>query len=347
MNLTEIREVINEQLENLRDTGGPYGCYRAGPGCRPDLYASLDVALMRVIMGENLLETVTDEQRRQWIDHINSFLLWRRGEEKDGSYGDTLKHSALHANGMSIGALGVLGGQQACRVKLYEAFDTEDKVEHWLEHEVNWFIQWASSHKFWGGMHCYSMSKHCTDSWRRCVFAWLDANVDEQTGWWKKGTPHSDRHQPLGGSVHILPIYEHHDHPFPYPERVVDSVLALQLPNGRWFDRDDPCVMTYLELDALYALSVMRRWVPDYRKDEVHEAVVRYDKLVRDYWPETGVELTRKHHPHWILAAVGTFGLMQQLLPEQYTDSVQWTDIFSDLRFYQTHNVECDEVPEG
>ena len=32
-------------------------------------------------------------------------------------------------------------------------------------------------------------------------------------------------------------MYEHHGRAFPYPERVIDSVLALQLRNGRWLDR--------------------------------------------------------------------------------------------------------------
>ena len=30
--------------------------------------------------------------------------------------------------------------------------------------------------------------------------------------------------------MHIIPIYQHHNVEFPFPERVIDSVLDLQLP---------------------------------------------------------------------------------------------------------------------
>ena len=50
-------------------------------------------------------------------------------------------------------------------------------------------------------------------------------------------------------------MYEHHGRDFPQPERLIDSVVELQLPNGRWLDRPGPHAMHYLELDALYALK--------------------------------------------------------------------------------------------
>ncbi len=45
-------------------------------------------------------------------------------------------------------------------------------------------------------------------------------------------------------------------------------------------------------------------------------------------------------HPHRILAAVGTFGLLQTLLHDRFTDQVAWTDIFSDIALYDTGSVE-------
>ena len=40
---------------------------------------------------------------------------------------------------------------------------------------------------------------------------------------------------------------------------------------------------------------------------------------------------------------VGAFGLLNQLLPETYADSVRWTDIFSDVGLYRTREVEAVE----
>lgn len=337
LSLREVREKILEHCEKIRDQEGPYGAYRMGVGQRTDLYASLDVGILRHIMGEVLPDSLSSAQRTAWIDHINSYALSR-----DGSYTDTYNHSALHANGMVIGALGILGGRQRYNVKLYDAFRTVETVESWLEN-INWSRQWGASHLFWGGIHCYSLSSHCRPAWLEVVFSWLNRNLDEHSGWWRKGIPHADRHQALGGSVHILPIYQHHNRVFPFPERVIDSVLSLQLPNGRWNSRPRNAdhAMHYLELDALYALKYMAELAPNYRRKAVQNAVIKYGELVKAYWRAKQTSLLAQH-PHRILSAVGTFGLLHQWLPDQFPDDVQWTDIFSDIRLYNTAAVETD-----
>jgi hypothetical protein len=336
LNLDVVRDVVSVHLDKILDKNGPYGSYRPATKQRPDLYSSCDVAQIRTIWGEDLENTLSENQRFEWISHINSFA-----DKTDGSYFDRFGHSKLHANGMTIGALGALGGKQKYPVKLYDEFNTPEKVIPWLE-QINWANQWSASHNFWGGIHCFSMSKNCTYGWLNVVFEWLNNNLDENFGWWRKGTIYSDRHQPLGGSVHILPVYEHKKRIFPYPEKVIDSVLALQLPNKRWLNRDrrsDQSYMHYLELDALYALKYMQKLAPYYRKDNIQKAVFEYGKNVIDYWNNKQTELLAMH-PHRILSAIGIFGLLQYHLPEMFYDEVQWTDIFSDKQFYRTDLVE-------
>lgn len=331
VNLSEVREQVMAFCGRLQDREGPYGCYRRAIGQRPDLYSTCDIAIMRHVMGEDLTGTVSAADRAAWADHINSFVARYR---PDGRYSDTFGHSPLHANGMVVGALGVLGARQVLPVRLYEAFSSEEKVASWLDTEINWSTQWGASHLFWGGMHCFSMSARCTAQWRATVFDWLDAQLDEATGWWRRGVPHADRHQPLGGSVHILPIYQHHGRVFPLPERVIDSVLALQLPNGRWQDRkDDVHVMGYLELDALYAMRYLQSLAPGYRTADIAASVARYADLVRDYWNHQREALLALH-PHRVLSATGTFGLLQQFMPDAFPDGQVWTDIFSDIALY-------------
>jgi hypothetical protein len=334
--LSLLRADFNEQFEKLRDKDGLYGAYRGGARKRPDLYASLDVAVTRALMGENLL-ALPETHRCEWADHINSFARTFHGRAPDGGYYDTFGHSDLHCNGMVIGALGVIGGKQRFPCRLYDPFKEIRDVATWLE-KIDWAEQWSASHLFWGGMHCFSFSRECTPEWLETVFAWLDRNLDHQTGWWRAGVPHADRHQPLGGSVHIIPIYEHHARRFPVPERVIDSVLALQLDNGQWLHgRSNP--FTYLELDALYAYALMRTWAPGYRKGDIAASVTKYGKAAVKYMNEKRKDLLT-WHPHLILAAAGALGLLQQLDPENFVDSNKWTNIFGDKRFYQTAAVE-------
>jgi hypothetical protein len=337
IDLSAMRREVMDYCKRMQIKDAPYGHYRGGAKGRAGLYASCDIALIRVCMGEDLTKTLTDKQRQEWIDHINSF------QQPDGSYSDTFGHTQLHANGMAIGALGVLGGKQKYAVQLYEPLDEPDEIVQWLETEVDWVNQHGGSHAFWGGMHCFSMSKRCTDEWLDAVFTWLNENLDEKTGWWRKGVPHSNVLQPLGGSVHIIPIYEHHGREFPYPERVIDSVLKLQQPGGEWHTSPRTNYLTYIDMDALYALLLMSQYAPDYRKQDIQDAINKYGTLAYSHY-QVGKEILLNGHPHGVLAAVSAFGCLQQLNPDRFQDTATWTDIFSHRGFYLTDEVEV--LPE-
>jgi len=329
--LADFRRQALAHVETLRVPGMPLGCYfdRLGGASKPSLYASCDVAHLRTVMGEDLQKALTEQERQAWIDHINSFAL------PDGTYGPARKsHSAQHANGMVVGALGVLGGKQKYPVRLYDDFDTVEEIAPWLE-RVNWHKQWSGSHLFWGGMHCFSLSSRCTDVWRAAVFDWLDSNLDPRTGWWRNGVSPAGPYEPLGGGAHIWPIYQHHSRRFPHPERVIDSILALQKPDGCWLGYGN-----YMELDALYGLRYMSSLAPHHRADDIARAAMHHGRGLVVQWPGL---LSRKPDPHILLGTIGAFGLLQQLLPHTFVDDVRWTDIFSDPRLYQTRLVEVLE----
>ena len=278
-------------------------------------------------MGEDLTRTLTPEQRQQWVDHINSFA------RPDGTY-ENPNHSEMHRNGMVVGALAVLGGRQKYPVRLYDEFDELDEIEPWLE-RVRWDRQWSASHLFWGGMHCYSMSRKCSQQWRDRVFQWLDANLDPESGWWRKKVPQAGRHiEVLGGAAHIWPVYQHHQRRFLYPERVIDSILAMQQADGSWLEFSN-----YMELDALYGLAYMHSLVRDYRAEDIAAAAHRHGRLVQERYAQF---LSSAPDAHILLAAVGTLALLQDLDAEHFHDTVRWSDIFSDRRFYKTDQVERD-----
>ncbi len=331
VSLPDIRHQVLAYTESLQVPGKPLGWYfdHESATTAPSLYASCDVAFMRTVMGEDLQKMLTPEQRQGWIEHINSFA------QPDGTYGpDRKKHSPEHGNGMVIGTLGVLGGRQKYPVRLYDRFDSPEEIGPWLE-KIDWYRQWGGSHLFWGGMHCYSMSSRCTEQWRKAMFDWLDANLDPRTGWWRKGVPHFKPWEPVAGGAHIWPCYQHNHRRFPYPERVIDGILAMQRPDGSWLVYGN-----YMELDALYGLVYMSSLVPSYRRADILEAARRHGAGWVRNWPGF---LARKPDLHVLLGAVGVFGLLQQLLPEDFVDTATWTDIFSDLRFYQTAKVEVLE----
>ena len=328
MDLAIARQQILEYCSSLQLSGKPYGAVRtrALPDAPATLYASCDVAWIRACMGEELKRTLTATQRQQWIGHINSFV------RPDGTY-ENPNHSETHRNGMVIGALAVLGGKQEYPVSLYDEFDELNEIVPWLE-EIRWERQWGASHLFWGGMHCYSMSSGCSRPWRERVFQWLDDNLDPETGWWRKGVPQAGRHiEVLGGAAHIWPIYQHHQQRFPYPQQVIDSILAMQQPDGSWLGFSN-----YMELDALYGLAYMHSLVPAYRTDDVAAAARRHGRLVQSRYAQF---LSACPDAHTLLAVVGTLALLQELDSERFCDDIRWSDIFSARKFYETDRVEC------
>jgi hypothetical protein len=331
MDLSFVRQQVLEYCSSLQVENQPYGVVRNRdlPEAPATLYASCDVAWIRACMGEELSETLAPSQRRQWIDYINSFA------RDDGAYVGG-RHSLQHANGMVIGALAVLGGRQKFPVTLYEEFDDVDEIEPWLEN-VRWERQWGASHLFWGGMHCYSLSDRCSDAWRERVFHWLDDNLDPTTGWWRRGVPQAGRHiEVLGGAAHIWPIYQHHQRRFPHPRQVIDSILAMQQPDGSWLGFGN-----YMELDALYGLAYMHSLAPDHRPGDISAAACRHGRLMQQYYAGF---LSAAPNAHLLLAVVGTLALLQELDPNHFQDDVRWSDIFSDRLFYRTDRVECVAV---
>lgn len=336
VDLGPIRSELLARLEARRVDGGPFGAYAAKPGGPPDFYTSMDVVHVRTVTGENLRATLTPEERREWALHLGDF---QDGEGRFvGTYNGLSQH---HALGMVIGALGPLGHGLPRSHGLFEDLLRPEHLPGWLE-RIDWAAQWAASHVFWGGMHCFAMGGGCTPEWKQAAFAWLDRELDPDTGWWRRGVPHMDRHQGLGGSAHIVPIYEHLGVRFPYPEALIDSILALQLPGGFWLDLPGYYPVSYLELDALYLLKFAGRAAPDHRAADIDLAVGRFADYAMRCWETRREELFDEHPHHW-LGFAGALGLLQQLQPGRFRDTRRWTDIFSDCRLYQT-DVVCDRT---
>jgi hypothetical protein len=117
------------------------------------------------------------------------------------------------------------------------------------------------------------------------------------------------------------------------------NLLALQTDSGIWLDNPGAVPLSYLELDALYALHYMQKLVPGYRKGDVDAALDRY-AAATDAWWTAHQDYAYTWDPHRVLAAIGCFGLLQQFRPEDYPDTNTWTDIFTHKPFYDTAAVE-------
>ena len=331
VDLAAVRDKFENRFTLHQVAAASFGQFKMrAADAGPSYYASIDVALSQTIMGVDLTSAYSDQQRAEWISHLHTYA------RPDGTYSDTFGHSQLHANGQTIGALGVLGGKQLFpATPLYAPFNEPAEAQTYLANSINWTSQWGESHKFWGGLDMYSHSSVATPEWKSAVFDWLDANIDPTTGWWRLGQQPSSNLQGLGGGAHIWPIYEQSGREFPEPERVIDRILSMQVASGRFGGNNSG----YMDLDALYGLRYMRSISPDYRTAEIDQAVKKFGQ-----WIAGDVDAFLAGNPtmHETLSKVGAFGLLNQLAPTLFPDSTgaAWSDIFTDQRFYQTAAVE-------
>jgi hypothetical protein len=90
----------------------------------------------------------------------------------------------------------------------------------------------------------------------------------------------------------------------------------------------------------------MRSLSPSYRTAEINSAVQNFGQYLAGSFNSF---ISSGPTMHEVLAKVGSFGLLNQLSPTQFPDSTgaQWTDIFSDPKFYQTAAVETFAVGGG
>ena len=308
--LVEVRCEALAYLETRRIPDQSLGQYDENPtgAGKPSFYASCDVAILRTVMGEDLQQTLTPEKRKAWIDHINSFA------SPDGTYGPWRQGICREfTHGMAVAALSVLGGKEKHAAWFFDYVDTPAKIRPWLE-TIDWRWQSGGTQRVWAPILGFSMSSRCTSEWRDAAFTWLDDNLDPKTGWWRKGISPATPLDPLGGA-YVWPMYQHHDRPFPYPTRVIDSILALQKPDRSWNRYGDSS-----ELNALYGLRYMASLAPNHRHDEVLKAAERHGRGLVEQWPAL---LAAKPDPHELLAIVSTFGVLQQLLPDLFVDECE------------------------
>lgn len=270
---------IRAYVESLRvkDAGTPYGVYRPEAGARPDLYASCNAAMVRHIIGDLAL---TADQRRQWIDHINSF--------QDPTTGKYPAARFLHLFGTVVRALNILGGQPRYPVVFQREWDDVGHTKEWMA-GLDWKGPWESSIKI---LHVaapraadLATTRPALDSgrvWLRHVLDWLDSRQDPRTGLWgtDRGAGNLDG---VGATFHFLPLYEAMDRPFLHPREMVRSITDIQKSkHGTWGG-------VYVDMDAVSLLVYIHAREPALRGEIEQSVRLSVDLLFETaYKPKTG-----------------------------------------------------------
>ncbi len=310
-NLDVVREATRPWSKTLEVAGESYGAYALRPGQSPDLYASVDLAWIRW-MCDDL--AITEEQRTAWLGYIDSC------QNEDGTFRHRTGHCATHAFCHATGAVKMLGGSHRKSPELLRPYREIERIPAWLD-GLRWDRPWGASHDIWGAGLPIACSPETPEPWREAFFTWFDAEVDPATGYWRRGVPWGRTLEGLGGAFHIWPVYAAMGRPLPLPERVIDTTLALQQPDGS-FDGH----FNYGHMDALWVLAHLFVRT-DHRRDEVEAALER---------ATAGLMERERFEPsafyadaHGTLSRIASLAIVHEALPELFRSTRGWRNPWS------------------
>jgi hypothetical protein len=295
--------LVNDFEPSARLPGGA-GHYARKPGeTVMEVYGTTDMACIFYALGKLNL---TEKQRSEWIEAIQSFQNPDTGYlvEKDPT------HDKLHNTAFSLAALNLLSAGAKYPLKFAAEYKDPWAFLSTLDWEKNVYTE---SHKGAGVGAIYALAPELHDpKWFAEYFAFCDSLFDPNNGMMGKNKPASGDSDQIGGTFHYAFLYNHFNRRIPYPEKRIDSIIALQQPDGYWRADKSP----WLTLDALYLMTRSVRQQP-YRVEDVRRVVRKtMDVLMVDlYSPEGRAKaFSPRITVHSATAAISIAAELQQFL---------------------------------
>lgn len=263
---------------NPRDLRGHFSITH---GDSEDLYGSSDMVYTLYILNE-LEERTTPEGRKEWAKFLQSC--------QDPETGWFTRHHRTwqfkeHATAYAIAALDLLGDKPLYPLSQARSIaGNKISTQVWLS-TILWSYVWVGSHQGGGMPAALEMTGEAPDQFWDWYFGWLDREANPETGLWQRAPWNLFSKKPLkeemAGAPHFYWVYQHKDHPLPYPKRIIDSSLSLQLPNGLWDTKGNKGLYSYcVDFDAIYnihhAWQELRAQGIDYRTGDIKKSFDRY-----------------------------------------------------------------------
>jgi hypothetical protein len=287
----------------------------------PTLYGLTDMVYNLLIpnqLDEYLLK-YTELNKEKWIEKIQSYQNSKTGWFKEPGFNFGY-HFKEHSSAFATSALKLLGAEPLFEFKISNKLISQPKVNNWLKKVPEWgLLFWAGSHRGGGVASIFATIKKLPhDEFFDWYFGWLDNRADPKVGYWRIGWNHKLRKrltiQELGGSIHYYWIYNYMNRPIPYPEKVIDSTLALQNERGLW-DKD---VSYCIDLDAIFALLRCQKLVPSYRNQEIKGAILKYLDYTIPSLNDRDFLFFRYDNSHKLTGCLGAIAEVYKYYPELF-----------------------------
>ena len=214
------------------------GTYRSVPGSGTTLYGTSYGLLTNYYLGCD--ESLSEQTK--------SFIMGCQDPETGLMVGPELRdyyppqgtlhdreHLIWHSTCAALPVCQHFGIELPYPVHAAREFCKQDYLQQWLDAR-NLTHAWFEGNNilFVGQLLVYLRDVEATPDAQRALaqwFQWLDTRVDPATGLWGTNGDCSPMEAVYGG-YHQLLVYYHEDHPLASPRGLIDTVLALQHPDG-------------------------------------------------------------------------------------------------------------------
>ena len=190
-------------------------------------------------------------------------------------------HHPIHTTAHCIAALELFDEKPEYRIKALEQYMTPEKIREFLD-QLDWNGNpWNASHQGAGIYVAMNLTDMASNQWNDAYFEWLWQEADSQTGFWRRGCVGTGKpvFHSLAGSFHYLFNHEDAAMPLRYPEKMIDSCLAIwedYKVNNSLFGNN----ISFSEVDWIYCMTRASRQTP-HRFEESRAALKEFaDKFI-------------------------------------------------------------------
>jgi len=281
-NLDNFLKNLHEWIDSFRIDATPGNFKVVRDKNKTSLYGICDMVFNLNITDElnTYIKKHDYENIDKWIERIQTFQNPKNGWFKEGLFNHG-GHFKEHSTAFAISALKLLDASPKYPLTISKKLNTQKKVEKWLKKGPEWgLLYWSGSHRGGGIGSIFATlgpEHYPHEKFFNWYFNWLDKNADPLVGFWRIGWIHKikkkrlTKHE-LGGAVHYYWVYEFLKHPWPYPEKIINSTLLLQNEKGTWHKNFSYCI----DLDAIFCLTRCCKQTNGYREEDIKNSLLKY-----------------------------------------------------------------------
>ncbi len=294
--LDEFRESLYRWSERLWD--GARGGFRQNEQVGVNLMSTTDIAWIRHAVNE---ERRDDVQRERWIAYLRRAQDPHTGVVAYNAPPRGHTHNDGHCLWHTVRALRLLGGE----LPLFPQYLQEATTPAGLK-------MWFAARDWEGTAHHHEvlglvpvLANHNDAEWTDTFFREIETQQNSANGCWPKTKVNVSRtfaYSVMHRGLKRIP---------PAAERIIDTMLAMQSPNGLWGEQP-----TFHTMDVAYLLVRLPPLV-SHREADCRAALARLGRFMQRYVKEE-LEGVMQEGTHRMLAVAHTLGLLQEQFPDEY-----------------------------